>query len=781
MYTGLSMHKRVHAITATLLIAAASTYAQDIATPTATAAGPWRTGVPVHCPDGRTIPAHTIISGPNVTPEELCGIKAGSGTTSTGGAVVSNTGNFQQDMLTNSVNLMIAYNTKNPFVSSFMQGAAAGFISSMFANNSQEEQRQREIMAQQILERQREAEQQRRIAEQQRLDAMYARLSAALKLEGLPLTLSLKSMDSSSPDGLQLKSMNSVGPEGLKLKVNDASPKAYGLKGLPGIYVGGPAGGDSTSSGSGANAEIQSASGNNPNLVNGPGSGTTGPGIPGLPGIYLDTAQPNQAPQLAKVAQTMTGPERSVTEDSAIQAAEKNPALTAPSHDGNVQSFQQADQEYKKTLSDNVAAAQQVEEAQRHVDSDKSAIEVARSQLAAIQPSLEQQQKFNQMLAAAKTDEEASMIARQNFDSSQIKLSASRDRAAAALAQTASPAVNVSSASEPRSAAVPSSATSNAVDLSHSSQPVSAQLLRPAVEKSGPIIIPPAPAPAVALTPTIPNPLEIDACLGAATNSAVPSVTRPTVEQLRQQLDIAKEALARLLETHLRENEERKDWAKEMKKSGVDIGYQAFDLSAKFVLGHYADAAQDEAEWAEKGFNRAQEALKAETNLSRQAALEAEIAAYGQQGARASEARDLLVSTAKGADQGAKLRDFRGLLNDNGGSYSKDNPIAQAERGNLFPALDGFKQVVKITLSDENVQKTLANWVKHAEYVPFIDRTVTIGSAVIDTGYDLSVEYVGFQQLQQADQNSELFYRGAAPLQKKIQSTVNQLKCYNNQ
>lgn len=119
-----------------------------------------------------------------------------------------------------------------------MQGAASGFISSMFQNNA-EADRQRAIMQQQILERQREAERQRRIAEQQRLDAMFARLSAALKLEGVPLSLSLKSMDSSSPDSLQLKSMNSVGPDGLKLKMNEASPTAYGLKGLPGIYVGG--------------------------------------------------------------------------------------------------------------------------------------------------------------------------------------------------------------------------------------------------------------------------------------------------------------------------------------------------------------------------------------------------------------------------------------------------------------------------------------------------------------------------------------------------------------
>ena len=52
--------------------------------------------------------------------------------------------------------------------------------------------------------------------------------------------------------------MNSGGPDGLKLKINEASPTAYGLKGLPGIYVGGAAGSGSTSSG----AAVVSASQN---------------------------------------------------------------------------------------------------------------------------------------------------------------------------------------------------------------------------------------------------------------------------------------------------------------------------------------------------------------------------------------------------------------------------------------------------------------------------------------------------------------------------------------
>jgi hypothetical protein len=575
---------------------------------------------------------------------------------------------------------------------------------------------------------------------------MFARLSAALKLEGVPLTLSLKTMDSSSPDSLQLKGMNSVGPDGLRLKMNEASPTAYGLKGLPGIYAGGPAASsDSTSSAGAVASASQNSNGGNPNLVNGPGTGTTGPGITGLPGIYLDTAQPAQAPQLAQAAQTMTGPERTVAEDTAIHAGEKNSEFTGSSQDPKLQSFQQADKDYNKALEANAAAAQQLEETQRHVESDKSAVEVARTKLASITPSVEQQQKFDQMLSAAKTDEEASVLARQNFDSTQITLSASRDRAVSVLSQTAPLTAKRSAPAKISGPANGSPSTSpNAVELTQVSQPATVQLLRPAVERSRPIETPLTPKP-VSMT----KPSAIDACLVAATHSATPPASRPSVEQLRGQLGIAKESLARLLETHMRENEEREDWAKEMRKSGVSLGHQAFDLTVKAVLGHYAADAKLESDWAFLYSNK-------------------------DTYERAKDAEERFKSAAEAADKIATLRDTDQVYRD----YNDPKKLP----GDIVPALDAAKLTVKTLLSREDVQNTLERWaqygVKAGEAVPFIDRTVTIGGGLIDAGYDLTVEYLGFQQIQQADQDSELFYRGAAPLEKKIQTTVDQLKCF---
>lgn len=694
-----------------------------------------------------------------------------SASSSTGGAMISNTGNFKQDMLTNSVNLMIVSKTTNPIVSSFMQGAATSFISSMFANNA-EAQRQQQAMAAEILRRQQEQEQQRRIAQQQRLDAMFARLNQALKLEGVPFDLWLKPMNTGAD--LQLKSMNSSGPEDLKLKMGGHT--GYGIQGLPGIYVGGPAGSQTAANSNSAETEsadtaskgygIQGLPGT---YVGGPAGGPAGDtaansaGMPGLPGIYLNGVQPSQAPALAQAAETLNGPERTLAQDTALQAAQQNPVLTAPSQDPRVENFQQANQDYQQALQANAGASHDYQSAQGHVEAGKSAIEIAQTKLSQITPTVEQQQAFNQMLAAAKTDEDAAMIARQGFDSTEIHLSASRDHAAAALAQTAP--VQASNPALPQS--------SHTVDLSHAAQPVTAPLLlRASAPVGGPLPLSAAvshPAP-----PSAPA-VDIDACLANATHSPVPPSTRPTVVQLRAQLEVAKGSLTKLLETHLRENADREEWAKDMKKGGLDIGFQAFDLTAKLVLGRYIAQTGEEFMQASQNMRKLQGALAAETSLAGQATLEAEISVYMQQRSQAGQALEFLKQARSGVEQGATTRDFRGWVTDNGESLQTGNPIEKSKSGDLAPAMDGVKQLVKIALAQKSVQQTIENL---ANATPFVDRVVTAGNALIDTGYDLTVEYLGFQQLQKADQNSELFYRAAAPLQHKIQVTAGQLKCY---
>jgi hypothetical protein len=720
-------------------------------TPQAVAVGPWRTGVAVNCPDVRTIPANTVISGPDVTAEDLCGSNSssGSGSSSTPNVMISNTGNTGQDLVTNGVNLFIASHTTNQFASSFMQGAATSFISSMFANNA-EAQRQQQLMAQEILRRQQEQERQRRIAAQRRFDAMYARLTTALKLDGLPFSLSLKGMNSPTPDSLALKGMSSQGPDDLKLKLADSSSTGYGIKGLPGIYVGGPSSGDApTNQAAAANTSATPAA--NPNLASGAGTGATGPGIPGLPGIYLDTVQPAQAPQLAQATEKLDGPERVLAQESALQAAGKNPDLAAPSQDPAVQNFQQANQDYKQTLAANAAASQALQNSQNHVEADKSALDVARAQLNSVTPSVQQQQAFNQMITAAKTDEEAAELARQNFDSTNIHLSAARDHAATALA-----------ALTPSSVPVASNDTS-VVDLSHATHmqpnllrsPSAAPVARavrvtpPTVAAAGPRTL----ALAVAAD-------QLKACLAAAAHAGVIAANAPSQDQLQTQLEQSKEALRRLIENHEKEDALREQWEEETNDTIHDAKKQAFDLSVDYVF-HNAQAVTRAKIWrADAETEELQKLLAAGGDPSKLASVRAQIEQATSHRHNLQQVLDGLKEVKTRIEEQQRMRDLR--------EFGSKDPKELQEASNY---LEGAKQLIQAALAEDSVKNAL-------QFTPYANDAIKWGSSLIDTSYDLTAEFLSFRQLDQLNRNSNQYLQAVKALDGRIHTTVDQLGCY---
>jgi hypothetical protein len=130
------------------------------------------------------------------------------------------------------------------------------------------------------MERQRqEAERQHKLEEARRLDAIYNRLTATMKLNGLP-DLHLKGIDQSSSGGLQLK----LGDQ--------SQTKSYGISGLPGAYTGGsrdvqslngaaamPDGGLAESDG------LKLKLGDSASPPKASDSSSSGYGVPGLPGI----------------------------------------------------------------------------------------------------------------------------------------------------------------------------------------------------------------------------------------------------------------------------------------------------------------------------------------------------------------------------------------------------------------------------------------------------------------------------------------------------------------
>jgi hypothetical protein len=687
-----------------------------------------------------------------------CTSDSSSTSTSTGGAIVSNTGNFKQDMVTNSVNLMIVSNTKNPIVSSFMQGAATSFISSMFANTA-EAQRQQQAMGAEILRRQQEQEQQRRIAQQQRLDAMFARLNQALKLEGVPFGLSLKPMNTGAD--LQLKSMNSSGPEDLKLKMGDNG--GHGIKGLPGIYVGGPAGSQTAANGNSADNEskgygIQGLPGM---YVGGPAGGQAGDtaapansgGMPGLPGIYLNGVQPSQAPALAQAAQTMNGPERTLAQDAALQAAQQNPALTAPSQDPRVEDFRQASQDYQQALQANASASRDYQTAQGHVEADKNAIEIAQNQLHATTPTVEQTQAFHQMLAAAQTDEDAAVAARKIFENADAHLSLTRTAAAGALA-------NLTPAS---GATVASTTASTTVDLSGAKQMQPALLKHP--ESAGTPVLParaPASAPVAtaASRPSLPPADDLAACV-ATSARVTPGASSPaSPEELRKQLESAKEALRRLIENHEKEDALREQWDEEVKDAIHDAKKQAFDLSVDYLL-HKAQAVTRAKIWkADAEAEELQKLVVGEADPSKLASLRSQI---GQASARAQNLQHTLQSLKDlkdGVEEQERLRDLR--------EWAQTDPQELQQAAGY---LEGVKQLVQAALAENSVKAAL-------QYTPYVNDAIKWGSSLIDTSYDLTAEYLGSRQLDQLNRNSDQYLQAVKVLNKRIQVTVARLNCY---
>jgi hypothetical protein len=643
----------------------------------------------------------------------------GAASPATSGAMVSNTGNFSQDTLTNSVNLAIVMNTKNPIMSSFMQGAATSFISSLFADNS-EALRQQQAMTEEILRRAHEQAEQQRIAEQQRLDAQFARLNRELKLEGLPFSLSLKGMNSAEPGALQLKSMSSSGPEALSLKLSQSSPTSYGLKGLPGIYVGGPAGSDGSA-----------ASGENPNLVNGPGTGRTGPGIPGLPGIYLDGAQPEQAAAFAQAANNLTGPDKTVAQDTALEAAQRNPALTQPSQDPKVQTFQETVKDYDQATQAVKTTQQEFNDAQSRADGDKTAIDVARTKIDLQTATPKQQQAFNEMLGAAKTDEDAAVAARKIFENANATLSISRTNAATAL-----------------SALAPASAST--VDLKAATPTAIVANLKTPDRRGTPVAIPVA-----AAAPVAPVPKAV-----------------PTQAQLQVRLQGLQDALRRLAEDEKKRGEARAEAAKDVDEAVGDAEERGLDMLVDLLTTGWDNCAPMAQGGVVGKFKR--DAAK----------IPGEIEAVYREASAAKDASTLgSFNEKKEALDRTKI-----WLESSAGQIERYNDrIAQAHaalnareaieksNGDWESSLEELHSTIETALDDDAVKKYLA---KSAGLATCHIVGLKATSSIVDSVYDVFKEGDAAVALRQMDDNTMKFLAAQKALDRKLKATNAQLNCY---
>jgi hypothetical protein len=730
--------------------------------------------------------------------------KCGAGSPGSASSAAS-TGSPVGDALNLGANMWIIQNVKNPYTAVFAQNFTQGFLTSLFANDTPEAQRQRQLAAEAVRRQQLADAERARIAEQQRADAMFARLNSQLKLTGFSDQLALKTSGSSSNLALKL---GSTPDAGLHMKLGDDATPGYGIAGLPGIYVGGPA--NNTDNRSALKLKLGEGSA--------PASESTNPtpsaGISGLPGIYLN-AEPAQAAQLADSATNLSGTERNLAEDAALQAAAKNPSLTAPSDDPFVQDYQAEAKQYDAALQARHDAFEKASEAQGHVQADQSAIDYARRQIDPSTAPPQQQEAFQKLLQAAHTDEDAAAAGRTIFDNADAHLAIARDRATDALA-TMAPSVNIASSLN-RVAPKTGSASVAAPALGVArAQPAA----NPSVVNLA--FVKPAATPGLLATPPAggqPTASPLALCIADGAKVAAGGSPIPSTEELHRQLDQAMEAYRRMVETQEHELEDRADWLKDLHKATLDMSLGFFDQGLKGLLGEESKPLQD---WQsgmrhEVIANRKQiEELSALADAEKDAA---KSAALRQQIFDLSMRNQLLhtglhaIRNAKtmyeGYEMGTPARDAVLWVTDSGNSLGNPGPLldkvaplehakrldvsnivpkeqsgvaamlaAARNSGGLEDSMDGVKQLLKITLNQPGVK----TWLRASSETLGMGTGITEWyeglSLTIDTAYDLSVGYAGYARLKQIQSNVAQLEKAKTMLAERVRRVNVQLACY---
>jgi hypothetical protein len=630
--------------------------------------------------------------------------------------------NLQQNMVSYGANLMIS-NIQNSTTRAFMNGFTNAFLQNVFDSQA-EAQRQQEIIRQQIEARRRQEAEQRRIAEQQRIDAMFARLGKQLKLEGLPFDLTPKPVTVDT--NLELKPMNSSGPESLSLKLSNSTPASYGLKGLPGIYVGGPAASSDHASAQGNSGDSSSPPAGNSNLASGPGSGTTGPGIPGLPGIYLDRIQPDQAPQVAQAATHLIGADQVLAQDAALQAAQQNPALTGPTQDPKIQAFQQNAQQYSGAVAAEETAERQWKDAQSRAEADQAALTLAHTKLDTANQTAAQQAAMNKMLSEANSDEKAAEAARKIFEGTQAHVALTRAQAAGALATLAPSPV-----SAPNHTSV--------VDLSHSTQPA------PALLRTSSPILGTAPG----------RPMVASAALQTAV--AATSAPRPAIPQLCSRLSGAQNALRRLMETQKMQNENREEWEKTVDAASDDALKRGLDMTREVMGGAFQDSVKNLINKDDAEIEKLYRDISAERDPLKAGAMQKRWQELDLNKANLEDALQRSEKYYKHLDELAGERDLH--------DWAKEG------KTDLPSFMEGVRQLADHLLADGRVKEALHLSPDGADYIKY-------SASIIDSGYDIYSEWLASDQIKQLNRNADQYLRAVAELQARIRQTVNQLNRY---
>lgn len=693
------------------------------------------------------------------------------------------TGSLLGDALNLGANLWILQNVKNPYTAVFAQNFTQGFLKGLFGNNNPEAEHERQMADEAVRRQQQEAAERARAAEQQRLDAMFARLNTELKLSGSSTQLTLKT---SGPRGdLPLKLSGSGSDDGLKLKLGNNSTSASGISRLPGTYVGGPPD-TADMGGNSAGLKLKLGDSSTPPPPTAPTRASDQPangmGIPGLPGIYLNAVEPAQAAQLANAATTLTGPERNTAEDAALQAAQKNPALTARSEDPFVTNYQQEAQGYDAAIKQQQEALQKASEAAGHVQADTAAIAYANPLVQSPNATDAQKQAFQEMQSAAQSDEDAAVAARQMFEQTDIHLSIARDRASDALAALAPPANLGASRNSGAPATIPAP----------SGHAVPSPL--PATSSALPVLSPSSKPRILATRPTGGKPYVMS--LSECVASYSPKGDVPTMDALQKKLESTMTAMERIAKSQENADDLEEDWSKVLRDAHKDIFNNVTDAALDGLL----DLSMKSLEMDKELYHEALEAsmkesqqLRAEyqaikDNSSEIALWDAKKADYLARAQSQLGQRQVLEDDMAGVEKTKRIleklqtgRDFKNWLTDNelipckfeknGKINCDDNGGTKFARGDLNTQLDLLKQVVKFGMHYSRAFKALS-------YGSYIGETWDTLSFMSDTAYDgLAIAY-SKQRLDQVKQNDAQLDRAREVLGDRIDRLNAEIGCY---
>lgn len=625
-------------------------------------------------------------------------------------------------------------------------GSAIGRLLKQSADHEAELQaRARELEAQRA-----EAERERVAAEAQHQERVYEELRRTLKFTGRT--------------DLQLKMTGRANSLQLK-RSTDCTDTRGGVRGLPGVYLDCGSGGRSPNTadvgGSAGGLKLKRST-----------DQLEGPGLAGLPGVYLGNQSLQSAVQLARAAESVSGPQREALLDSALRSANGDTTVTLggssigeqapPPSQAQVEAFQRANEDYRQAVDAQGQASGALKQAQGRHEVVKQVVDLARADVdgagseASATPLAERKATYQALVSGARSDEEVSQAAQRDFDSSSIRVKFAHTKAISALAAMAAPT------------------DSNVVALQQSS----------AVAAGRQVVQPPR-APggngvglSAAATQAIASSIGRTVTPAAGNHSKAESVLSCTKANQRAA------ELVKSIESERGQSETNQEQLKEWTNEGKAGGEALLKDSVKAAFGVYAadsDAIKEEAEELERAAQTSgSRALSNSYNASRVADLNALKQQQGELDAmRGVVARTTILNadtiTAWDVSRDSMHNTFRTAAQSNS-NFAKLVDDPQFRDSLLGPPDENSRRALLETAIAETSQLLGKAALRLGRYEAFTGPMVRLVDFALNASLDTYQVYLSTDRVEQFDANAGALAKHAGVLQKRYKTVIDRLR-----